>query len=121
MRRLPKGDEEARRPEHVTKAPNPPAAGTTVVIGPCHNAAMTSPTSHFQLHSPSIPTPTQSDSSQPALLTLTDHQSVPLACFELMAETEEKEIMSTNAQNLTNPSLEHRFFRFPRDPEARRS
>jgi CheY-like chemotaxis protein len=71
---------------------------------------MTSPISNFRIHSPSIPTPTQSDSSQHALLTPTDHQSVPVACIELVEETEEKERMSTNAQNLTNPTLERYFF-----------
>jgi hypothetical protein len=71
---------------------------------------MTSPSSHLRIHSPSIPTPTESDSSSITLHTPTDHQIVPLARLELVEETEEKEIMSTNAQ-IAISALEHRFYR----------
>jgi predicted ribosome-associated RNA-binding protein Tma20 len=70
---------------------------------------MTSPSSYFQIHSPSIPTPTESNSSFHTLRTPTDHQIVPLARCEPVEEMEEKEIMSTNAQ-IVIFTLEQRFF-----------
>jgi hypothetical protein len=58
---------------------------------------MTSPSSYFQIHSPSIPTETESDSSFHAFRAPTDHHIVPrppqffpLARFELAEEMEEK-------------------------------
>jgi len=87
---------------------------TTVVITLCHNAVMTSSNSSFAIHSLSISTPTESDSSFHALHSLTDHQIVPLPCFEPAEEMEEKEIMSTNSQILTTSSLERCFSQWKR-------
>src|SRR5579863_8554078 len=75
---------------------------------------MTSPGSLRPIHSPSIPTPTESDSSFVTSRAPTDRQIVPrsrtLAPVEPIEEMEEKETMSTNAQILTNPTLEQCFF-----------
>src|ERR1700685_3626569 len=77
---------------------------------------MTSLNSSFKIHSPSIPTPTESDSSFLTLLARADHQIVPLsqcfplARFELIEEKEENEEMSTNSQNLANSDLERCLF-----------
>src|SRR5260221_148634 len=78
---------------------------------------MTSLSSPFQIHSPSIPTPTESDSSLLAILTPTDHQIVPgppQSFPSLVEEMEEKE-MSTNSQNPTNSDSEQRLFSSLRD------
>ena len=62
--------------------------------------------------------PTESDSSSLALHTPTDHQIAPLARLELVEEMEEKERMSTNAQIVTNSTLEQCFSRLPRNVVA---
>jgi hypothetical protein len=82
---------------------------------------MTSSSSYFRIHSPSIPIPTESDSSFQAFRTPTDHQIVtgppqrfPLAPVELAEEMEEKRGMSTNAQIVANSALEQCFYSLPR-------
>jgi hypothetical protein len=84
---------------------------------------MTSLSSPFQIHSPSIPTPTESESSFRKFLTPTVHQIIPLSrCFslvrfELTEETVEKERMSTNSQILVNLDLERRLSVSRRDAQ----
>lgn len=59
---------------------------------------MNSLTSSFQIHSPSILTPTESASSLLAFLTLADHPIIPLDRFELVEEMEE------NVNKCPNPT-----------------
>jgi hypothetical protein len=72
---------------------------------------MTSLSSSFQIHSPSIPTPNESDSSLRAFLTPADHPIFPLSQsvsrVELVEETAEIEEYQ-QIQNLANLSLEQR-------------
>ena len=77
---------------------------------------MTSPSNPFRIHSPSIGLPNRIRLIVPRVPDSDGHQIVPrsqcfpsLARFELVEEMEEKERMSTNAQIVTNSTLEQCF------------
>src|SRR5258708_36835335 len=73
---------------------------------------MTTLSSPFQIHSTSILTPTEADSSHLAILTPTDHQIVPgpPQSFPSLVEEMEENEMSTNFKILANLDSEQGLF-----------